>query len=62
MAHPWYSSIDWRKLEKKELASPYLPTVYIYIYIICYHYFYLYLLFIIYYFYFQSKDNNFDPR
>ena len=25
--HPWFKSINWNKLEKKELPSPYLPNV-----------------------------------
>uniref|UniRef100_A0A6B2L3Q9 non-specific serine/threonine protein kinase n=1 Tax=Arcella intermedia TaxID=1963864 RepID=A0A6B2L3Q9_9EUKA len=27
MAHPWFKSIDWKKLVKKEIAPPFVPKV-----------------------------------
>ena len=27
MDHPWFSSIDWAKMERKELKSPYKPVI-----------------------------------
>eukprot|EP00298_Acanthocystis_sp_HF-20_P017082 c21661_g6_i1.p1 GENE.c21661_g6_i1~~c21661_g6_i1.p1 ORF type:complete len:125 (-),score=35.29 c21661_g6_i1:47-421(-) len=26
-SHPWFSAIDWKALEEKQLRSPYLPKV-----------------------------------
>jgi len=27
MSHPWFKNLSWKKLENKELLSPYLPNV-----------------------------------
>lgn len=27
MDHPWFSSIDWKKLENREIKSPYKPVI-----------------------------------
>ena len=32
IGHPWFKNLNWKKLEKKELLSPYLPNVIVVLY------------------------------
>ena len=27
MAHPWWADIDWKKLERKEITTPFKPNL-----------------------------------
>nr|VWO95105.1 Vinclozolin resistance protein [Ganoderma boninense] len=27
LAHPWFAEVDWKKLMRREIAAPYLPSI-----------------------------------